>query len=388
MKILQIHNKYQLKGGEDVVYATEKELLEANGHTVIIYERHNKEIEEYSLIKKSALLWNTSWSKESYTEITDLIAKEKPDICHVHNYMPLISPAVFYACRNNNVPVIQTLHNYRMLCSNAYLFREGKVCEECLGKSLYHSVKYGCYRNSRIQTYALARMIETHKQRETWGKVIDGYICLTDFAKAKFIEGGLPEDKLFIKPNFLSETKLNNCEKNKYFFFIGRLDNTKGISTLINSFKEIENIQIKVAGDGPLKKLLKKTYTNIEYLGQQNRNKILEFLGSSIALIFPSVWYETFGLVAIEAFACGKPVITSNLGTMSELIEDGKTGLLFEPGNAKDLAEKIKWAYEHKAEMKQMGLNARKVYEDKYTPENNYKMLMDIYNTVIDRKKL
>lgn len=388
MKILQIHNKYQQQGGEDVVYNAEKELLESHGHTVIRYERNNKEIEEYSFVKKSSLLWQTSWSKKSYTEIIKLIKKEKPNICHVHNYLPLISPSVFYACKEQDLPVVQTLHNYRLLCSNAYLFRNGKVCEECLGGSLYHSVKYGCYRDSKLQTLALARMVEKHKKINTWDDIVNGYICLTTFAKRKFIKGGLPKNKLYIKPNFLSDIKINNFVEKDYFFFAGRLDKTKGIEILKGSFEKLKNIKIKIAGEGPLKRYFKKTNSNIEYLCQQQHAKILELLSASIALIFPSIWYEGMPMTIVEAFACSKPVIASDLGAMPEMIDDGKTGLMFQTGNAEDLAVKIKWAYEHKEEMKQMGINARKEYEEKYTDEKNYQIIMEIYRKVISNNRL
>jgi len=247
---------------------------------------------------------------------------------------------------------------------------------------LYHSVKYGCYRNSRIQTFALARMVEKHKKMNTWDDIVNGYICLTNFAKRKFIEGGLSENKLYIKPNFLSDIKVNNCVEKDYFFFAGRLDKTKGIEVLKDSFEKLKNVKIKIAGDGPLKRYFKKTNSNIEYLGQQQRAKILELLSASIALIFPSVWYETFGLLIIESFSCGKPVIASNLGAMAEIIKNGKTGLLFEPGNINDLAEKLNWAYEHKEEMQNMGFNARKEFEEKYTAEKNYKILINIYKKI------
>ena len=387
MKILQIHNKYRQQGGEDVVYDAEKDLLENHGHTVIRYERNNKEIDEFSLFKKGTLLWATNWSKKSYAELNNLINKAKPDICHVHNFLPLISPSVYYACKHNKIPIVQTLHNYRLLCSNAYLFRNGKVCEECIGHSLYHSVKYGCYRGSKIQTFALARMVEKHKKRGTWKNIVDAYICLTEFTKKKFIQGGLPQNKLYVKPNFMHDFNKINSDRQDYFFSIGRLDETKGIKTLISAFRKFNSTKLKVAGTGPLAKLLSEETNNIEYIGQQQHSKILELLSRSIALVFPSVWYEGMPMSIVEAFAYSKPVIASRLGAMSEMIENGKTGLLFEPGSAEDLSQKIKWAYEHKEEMKQMGINARKVYEEKYTAERNYSLLMDIYKKAIENSK-
>ena len=388
MKVIIIHNYYQYSGGEDIVLKNEFDLLASHGHEVSQFTKSNKEINSYSFIEKSKLFFDTAYSKRVYEDIPEIIKRNKPVICHVHNTMPLISPSVYYACNENNIPVVQTLHNYRLLCSNAYLFREGKVCEECIGKSLYNSVKYGCYRASKLQTFSLARTIEKNKKWDTWNTKIDSYIALTEFAKNKFIEGGLPEDKLKVKPNFLSEDPGTNYDIQNHFLFAGRLDVTKGVNVLLDSLQFFhEGMKILLAGDGPLKSAVQNS-SKVKYLGQLDRIELIKKLHASVALIFPSIWYEGMPMLIVEAFACGKPVIASNLGSMAELIQDGKTGLLFDPGNATDLAEKINWAYLHKEEMKQMGINARKEYEQKYTAERNYDMLMKIYNEAIEKRKI
>lgn len=383
MKILQIHNRYLLSGGEDAVVENEKRLLESNGNSVFQFVKDNNDINGYSLFKKANLINSTVWSKESYRELKELIKKVEPDICHVHNYMPLISPAVFYACNEMKVLVIQTLHNYRMLCSNAYLYRQRQVCEECIGKSLYHAVKYGCYRNSGIQTFIVARMVERHKKKKTWSDRVDAYIALTDFSKNKFEKGGLYADKIFVKSNFLFEDPGYSYYDESYFIFAGRLDEIKGVNDLIEAAAKSPNIKFKIAGEGPLSKGV-TAVPNIEYLGQLRKEELFKWIKNSSALIFPSLLYENMPLTIIEAFACGKPVIASNLGVMAEMIVDGKTGLLFTPGNSEDLASKIRWAFNHPNEMKAMGINARKDFEEKYIAEKNYKMLMDIYERVIE----
>ena len=382
MKIIQVHNFYQFSGGEDVVVENERKLLESKGNSVFQFIKENKEINGYSFLKKANLINASVWSQASFHEIKELIKKVKPDICHVHNYMPLISPSVFSACGEMKVPVLQTLHNYRMLCANAFLFRNGKVCEECVGKSLYHGVRYGCYRSSRVQTFAVARMIESNKKKGMWDGGVDGYIALTDFSKNKFIKGGLPADKIFVKPNFLFEDPGYSGKDENYFFFAGRLDETKGIDVLIEAANELPGVKFKVAGDGPLKEKV-TAVQNIEYLGQLEKDELLKRVKNSIALIFPSIVFESMPMTILESFACGKPVIGSKLGAMAEIIEDGKTGLLFEPGSAKALVEKIEWAIKNKDEMKQMGINARKEYEEKYSAEKNYEMLMEIYNNLV-----
>jgi glycosyltransferase involved in cell wall biosynthesis len=386
MKILQVHNHYQFSGGEDTVFSNEYKLLTYYGHEVIQFTKSNKDIDNYNIFQKSKLFFNAVYSRSAFEVVLKIIQENKPDVCHVHNTLTLITPSVYYACKEMGVPVVQTLHNYRLMCSNAYLFRNGKVCEECIGKSLYHSVKYGCYRNSRLQTFVLARTLEWNKRQGTWNNLIDAYIALTEFSKQKFIEGGIQENKIFVKPNFLFEDP-GYSEKNEGdFLFAGRLDVTKGFNVLIKAAEKLPDVKFKVAGDGILRSNLDGVL-NIEYLGQLNRNDLILELKKSGAIIFPSVLYETFGLSIIESFACGKPVIASNLGVMAEIIENGRTGLLFEPGNVDDLVKKILWAKNNPEKMKEMGLNARKEFEEKYTPEKNYKILMNIYEKVIESKK-
>ena len=361
-------------------------MLEEKNHKLIFYKRKNEEINSYSLHNKLSLLWQTSWSHRTFNEISNIIKGEKPDICHVHNMFPLITPSVYYACNDNKVPVVQTIHNYRFFCTNGFFFRDNHICEECLNNSAYHALRYGCYRNSRIQTYSVARMIENHKKKDTWRDKINAFICPSEFVYKKFIEGGFPKDKLFIKPNFVLEDPGLQYKDDDYFLFAGRLDYLKGVATLSSVAKNLNNFKLKFIGEGPEIFRLKEN-ANLEILGKKTNNETLRFIKDSKAVVFPSIWYETFGLTIIEAFACGKPVIASNLGAMKELIEDGKTGLLFEPGNPDDLKRKIIWANENKEQLKKMGMEARKVFEEKYTAEINYEQLMNIYNRVIINKK-
>ena len=378
MKIFQVHNYYQFSGGEDTVFFNEYKLLSYYGHEVIQFTKSNKDIDNYNIFQKSRLFFNAVYSRPAFEEVLKIIEENKPDVCHVHNTLTLITPSIYYACKKMGVPIVQTLHNYRLICANAYLFRNGKVCEECIGKSLYRSVKYGCYRNSRLQTFVLASTIEWNKKQGTWNNLIDAYIALTEFSKQKFIEGGLPENKIFVKPNFLFEDP-NYSEKNEGFFlFAGRLDITKGFNVLVKAAEKLKNVKFKVAGEGILRSNLDGVL-NIEYLGQLNGNDLILELKKSSALIFPSVLYESMPMTIIESLACGKPVIVSNLGAMAEIIENGKTGLLFEPGNVDDLVDKILWAKNNPEKMKEMGLNARKEFEKKYTAEINYMILMNIY---------
>jgi len=384
MKIIQVHNYYRFSGGEDTVFSNEYKLLTSHGHEVIQYTKSNKEISNYNIYRKGKL-FSSICSRSTLEEVLEIIEEHKPDICHVHNTLALITPSVYYACKRMRVPVVQTLHNYRLICANASLFRNGKVCEECIGKSLYHSMRYGCYRGSRLQTFVLARTVEWNKKHGTWDNLIDAYIALTEFSKRKFVEGGLPENKIFIKPNFLFEDPGYSESDEGYFLFAGRLDEVKGVNVLIGAAESLPQIEFKIAGDGILRHKV-SSVTNIKYLGQLNRNDLVLELKKSTALIFPSTWYETMGMTIIEAFACGKPVIASNLGAMAEIVEDGRTGLLFEAGNKSDLAEKISWARNNSGKARKIGLNARKEFEEKYTPERNYKMLVEIYEKTLQGK--
>lgn len=399
MKVLIAHNFYQSSSpsGEDGVFRNEVELLRKNGINVVTYEKHNDEIT--STADKTKAVFTNIWSKKTYREIKKLLRKEKPDIAHFHNIFYLISPSAYYACREAGVPVVQTLHNFRFFCINGLLMRDGKVCEECVGKSSWKGVKYGCYRNSQIYSFPIALANQMHRSFRTWEKKVDAFIALTEFGKKKYVDCGLPEEKIFFKPNFLPDPPAPNYSHKGYAIFLGRISAEKGLSVLINAFQYLSVLTsnsspithhlfyLKIVGDGPLKKSLQQVVKagnieEIEFTGRKNFNDAIEMLRNAQFMIMPSLWYETFGMTAIEAFACGKPVIASRLGAMAELVEDGKTGLLFEPGNPEDLANKINWMVGHEDECIRMGRNARKVFEEKYTAEKNFAILMDIYKKV------
>jgi glycosyltransferase involved in cell wall biosynthesis len=383
MKVLQIHNFYQFSGGEDIVLENEYDLLARNGNAVVQYTRDNDEIRKYSLLGIIRFILTAKFSLRAYKEITAVIRDFRPNVCHIHNTFPLISPSAYYACHDMNVPVVQTLHNYRVLCSNACLFRDGQVCEECLGKSLYHSVRYGCYHNSSLQTLVVSSIIEYHKKKGTWQDPVGAYIALTEFSRKKLIEGGLPEGKIFVKPNCLAKDPGLGTDSEDYFLFVGRLDINKGVQILIDAFDKLENrINLFVAGDGPLRDAVVGA-KNAVYLGHLGHEELITKLKKCSVVIFPSVWYECMPMTIIESFACGKPVIASNLGVMAELIDHGRTGLLFDYGDTKDLVSKCIWAKEHPEEMNRMGMNARKEFQDKYTAAKNYDALLSIYETVI-----
>ena len=385
MKILFIHNEYQHKGGEDAVLDVEIKLLSDNGHKVSLALKKNDSINTFSS-KVNAFL-DVTYSKQSRQWMMDKIIQHKPDVVHVHNFFPLLSPSIYDACLEANVPVVQTLHNYRTMCPGALLMRGGEICEKCVTGSAYRSVLHGCYKKSVVGTFAVARMVEKHRALGTWQHKVNRFIVLTDFARNKFIEAGFPNNKIVVKPNFTTDSPLAENEVNKTrigALFVGRLSQEKGMATLLNAWNSIE-MPLRIAGSGPLEGLLSDLAGNgVEALGMLDKQSVQKEMQQAAFLVMPSEWYEGFPMVLVEAFSQGLPVVASRLGGMAEIVEDGITGRHFEAGDADDLAKKVRWMNEHPEECRQMGRNARKEYVQKYTPERNHEMLIDIYQQAID----
>jgi glycosyltransferase involved in cell wall biosynthesis len=392
--VLLLHNHYQQAGGEDQVFMAEGNLLEERGHRVLRYTLHNDQLSEMS---RPGSAKATVWNGAVYRELRALIRKEQPQVAHFHNTFPLISPASYYAARAEGVPVVQTLHNYRLLCPNALFFREGRICEDCLGKRMpWPGVVHGCYRGSRSSSMGVATMLTTHRAFDTWTRAVDAYIALTEFARGKFVEGGLPAQKLVVKPNFVDPDPGVGEGKGGYVLFVGRLSPEKGVETMLGSWERLKKrlskkIFLKIVGDGPLAPAVAeaaKRHPEIEWLGRQSQARVSKLMKSAQALIFPSVWYEGFPMVIAEAYAAGLPVIASDLGSMQSLIDHGRTGLLFRPNDAEDLADQVQWASAHTAELNRMRSEARAEFEAKYAAERNYQMLTNIYETAIKLQRI
>ncbi len=383
MRVLLIHNYYRQPGGEDNVFADESSLLQERGHSVVEYTDVNERLES-----PIDLMTHVLWSTENYRKLKTILKDFKPDIVHIHNTFYAISPSVYYACSSAGIPVVQTLHNYRLVCPAATLYRNGSVCEECVGQFFpLASIQHACYRDSRLQTFGVASMLALHRVVGTWKNKVVAYIALTEFGKLKFIEGGLPQNKIFVKPNFLPADPGVGSHDEQFALFAGRISEEKGIRTLLDAWKITQNdVPLKVIGNGPLSVFVKKNISNlhgVEYFEKLPRLELLKLMQKAFILVVPSELYEGFGLVVIEAFACGLPVIASNHGALSELIIDGVNGMLFSPSDSESLAEKVKWAKNHPDEIAQMGSNARKTYEEKYTAQKNYDQLLQIYKHVI-----
>jgi glycosyltransferase involved in cell wall biosynthesis len=389
VKILLVHNKYQQPGGEDVVFEQERKLLENAGHNVATYCRTNDEISKYSGLQRLTLIKNTISSEESRREVLGVLQREEPEVVHIHNTFMMISPSIYSACREAGVPVVQTLHNYRLLCPAANFFRDGHVCEECEEHGVWRGVKYGCYRGSRVATATVALMLTVHRQRHTYTESIDRFIALSAFAKNKYVAGGLPGEKIEVKPNFVDPDPGERSQAGDYAVFVGRLSEEKGLDTLVAAWSRLANrIPLVIVGDGPVGSRLKKQaqergISSIDFRGRLPRSEAQEVVKRSRFMILPSECYENFPMGMVEAFACGVPVISARLGALQELIDDGRTGLHFTPGSPEELAEKVEWAWSHPERLREMGKEARREFERRYTAEKNYSMLMDIYKSVI-----
>lgn len=393
LKILHVHDYYQQAGGEDTAFESEVMLLRQKGQDVLEYVEDNHRIVSMSQISAA---FQTVWSWETHKKLSSFLAQNKPDLVHFHNIFPLISPSAYYACHELSIPVVQSLDNPRLICPTATFYRNGRLCQDCLGKTPpYPGVLHGCYHNSRSQTAVVAAMLTLHRWLKTWRNQVDLFLVATAFYRQKFIEGGLPSERVVVKPHFVHPDlgrRLADHNGN-YALFIARLDPEKGVHTMLEAWRELPAIPLKVRGSGQLEResvtfIQRHRLNKVEIIGRLSRTELTRLIKNARFLIWPSEgYYETFGYAAVECFSAGVPVIASRIGVMSEIVKDGITGLYFIPGDSADLARKVKWAWEHPREMAEMGRNARREYEMKYTANRNYEMLMNIYQRTIESKR-
>ena len=387
LRVLLVHNRYVLPGGEDRAFESEVQLLTQFGEEVSTLEEQT--VYPQGALQKIGIAANSLWSTDWHRKFRMRLEEFRPDVVHIHNFFPVISPSVYYACRKAGVPVVQTLHNYRLLCPAATFYRDGRICEECVDQGPLHSIRYGCYRGSKLGTASVALMLEAHRRVGTWRSMVGCYIALTEFARKKMIAGGLPPDKVRVKPNFVLPDPGRRTGTGQFALFVGRVEEQKGIPTMLQAWKRLSQpIPLMIAGDGPYAPKLKAEiaqhgFSNVNYRGALAHADIIAAMKQARFLVFPSEWYEGFPMTIAEAFACGVPVISSRLGSMEEIIQDGRTGLHFSAGDPDDLARKIEWAWSHPRELERMGLAARAECEKKYTGKRNFEILKEIYRGVI-----
>jgi len=391
-KILLVHNTYQQPGGEDVVFEQEGAMLRRRGHRVVTFCRSNGDTDNYRGFGRLALAKQSIWSSTSRRDFVQFVQREKPDVVHVHNTFVMISPSIYSACREMGIPLVQSLHNYRLLCPAATFFRDGRICEECLNGSLIPSVRHACYHNSYSASAVVATMLSFHRFRHTWND-ISIFIALSEFSRQKFISGGLPEEKILVKPNFVYPDPGVGTSERNYALFVGRLSPEKRVSTVLRAcHSSSRSIPVVVIGGGPdLPRLQAQAeelkLDNVEFRGHLPREETVAAIRGARFLVFSSEWYENFPVTIAESFACATPVLASRMGAMKELISDGRTGLHFTPGDSDDLAQKIDWAWTHPDEMRTIGIACRAEYESKYTAETNYPLLTEIYSRAMQSKR-
>lgn len=391
-KVLIIHNFYQQSGGEDKVVEQESAMLRSRGIETEHYYVHNDSIQSRGLANMAKLAVEAAWSLPEFKRIKKLLLQVKPDVVHVHNFFPVISPSVYHACERLGIPVVQTLHNYRLICPAATFMRENKVCEKCLHGTLLHSIRHGCYRGSQLQTIPVAAMIKFNDLIGTWQHKVSRYIALTEFARDKFAESGIPLDRIAVKPNFVHHktVKTQYDPNDRYLLFVGRISAEKGVRNLLQAWSQLEDrggLRLVIIGDGPEKAELTAAYPqeDVRFLGKQDGDTVLDCMSRAMYVMVPSIWYEGFPMTIVESFSVGTPVLCSRLGALEEVVEDGVTGFHFQHDDLENIKTVIRCAvvYENYAAMRQ---KVSENYTARYTEEVNVKQLMAIYSEAMEER--
>jgi glycosyltransferase involved in cell wall biosynthesis len=391
VRIIAVHNYYQQPGGEDSVFESETELLERFGHSVMRLIFRNDDIpRDPTWIQSGTLALATVWSRAAASRVAEAIRVHAPDVVHFHNTFPLISPAAYAACRRAGVPVVQTLHNYRLLCPNAQFFRGGRLCEDCLGRRLtWPGIVHRCYRDSWALTATISAMQLAVHLRGGWARDVTVFIALSEFGRSKFVEGGVPSKSIVVKPNFVDPDPGFREGGGGNALFVGRLSAEKGIDTLLRTWDQLPaSTELRIAGDGPMQSHVAaaaETRPNIKWLGRVPRESVLEEMGRAEVLVFPSVWYEGLPRTIIESFAVGTPVIASNLGGLADLVRDGRNGRTFPAGDATALARRVTDFLSPTTDRQAFRREARESYTRSFTASENARQLENIYRIARDR---
>lgn len=384
-RVLIVHNYYKLPGGEDMVVKNEKDLLEKHGHSVVIYSRSNKEIDYFLAVQKILLPLTSLFSLRTYRNVKQLIEEKEIDIVHVHNTLSLVSPSVYYAAFTCRKPVVQTVHNFRLLCPAATFLRDGRVCEECVEKGLRCAIRYGCYRGSKLQSLVSAGILKLHRFLGTYKRLF--YICLTEFNREKLLllnkqgKTYIREERIFVKPNFTQMSLQEKVQKKEQYIYVGRLEKLKGIRILLEAWREFPEKTLLICGSGPEEEWIhsyikKYQIKGVKLLGQCPHEKVLRLLRESAALILPTMCYEGQPMTILESYAADTPVIASDIGNAGNMVEPGVTGVRFPCGDVEALRKAVIRIEEKK------DWNTRSVYEEKYAAEKNYELLREIYDRV------
>jgi len=380
-RVLIVHNYYKQAGGEDSVVASEKALLKKQGHEVSQYSVDNDNILTFA--DKARVFFDVVYSESARDALARELRTVKPDIVHVHNFFPLLTTSIYDACQDAGIPVVQTLHNFRITCAGVHLQRQGKLCEVCVGNNPYWGVLHRCYRGSVLGSLAVARMIDVNQRRGTWRTKVNCFVALTEAAKERFVAAGIPADRIVVKPNFAADPGVPATGPRHGALFVGRLSPEKGVRELIAAWHGVD-YPLRIAGSGPLASELRANAPpQVTFLGQVSAEDVQREMAAAAMLVTFSNCLEGFPVVLAEAFAAGLPAVVSDLGAPKDIVRHGETGLHVPVGNALALARTVNDLRRDPSAMERMGKAARQDYLANYTPEANYRHLVAIYNRVL-----
>jgi len=386
VRVLLAHNFYRSSApsGEDEVVRGEQRLLEDSGVEVITFSRHNDSLPTGFAGALGAALSN-AWSFDALRELRRLIATTRPDVAHFHNTFPQISPAAYLACREAGVPIVQTLHNYRMFCANGLLNRHGEPCEQCVGRAPLPALVHACYRDSRVATAGMVLGTALHRARRTYQTLVDRFIVHTQFAAQRFIAHGLPPERIAIRGNCLPHDPGAGRGDGGYALYVGRLTAEKGVGTLIRAWRQLSGIPLRIAGDGELRAPLEREAAGlpIEFLGRIPAARVIELMQGAAMLVVPSECYEGFPRVVVEAFATGAPLVAANLGGLGELVTEGVDGVKFRSGSAADLAAAVSRLWQAPGLRAAQRAANRARFEREYSPQVGLTSLQDVYRQAL-----
>lgn len=389
LRVLMAHSHYRQRGGEDVVFEAERDLLRDHGHDVDEFVRDNADVRVETRTRRLRAAASTVWARETGSHLAERINRFRPDIVHVHNTFTQLSPVVARVCRQAGVPVVQTLHNYRFGCAAATLFRDGAPCEDCVGRRVgWPGVAHACYRGSRAESAVIATMNALHRGLGTWSDV-SRYLAPTQFARDRLVAIGLPPERVAVKPHFVTpDPGMGRPGTERGFvLFVGRLTEEKGVRVLLAAAARASDVPVRVVGDGPLATEVRRAaLPNVTLLGPRPHREILEMMGAARSVVVPSVWYETFGLVVIESYARGTPVIVSDIGALGELVDED-TGVRVAPGDPVALAAALQEAWTSAEAADARGRAARQRYVERYTAAAGYAALHRVYDDVLDEHR-
>lgn len=389
-----VHNRYRSDqpSGENRVVDQEARLLASAGVQVSMLGPSSDEIASMSVLDTALLPGRVVWSEGERHRMRKAVRQVRPDVVHVHNTFPLLSPSILVACAQERVPVVMTLHNFRLACANGSLFRDGRPCERCIGRRPWSAVRFGCYRDSRVMTFPVAAMIAVHASIGTWARHVSRFIVMSEFGRQMMIRVGLPPDRLVVKPNFVEEPGVRRSGPGEHVLYLGRLAPEKGLDLLAEAWSMTGgSLPLLVVGDGPLRGQVERwaaSTPTVSFLGRRTPGECEDLLARARALVVPSRWYETFALVAVEAFAAGVPPIAPRHGPFPELIDEGRNGLLFDPGDAAGLADGIERLARDRSLATRAGVAARRVYEQRFTPERNLADLLGVYEEAMEHRRV